>query len=173
MEEMIPWVLVVMGSDSDYDVVKGCLKILKQFGIGFEAVVCSAHRTPDAAAEYAKNAADNGFEVIIAAAGKAAHLPGVLAAYTTLPVIGLPIKSSTLDGLDSLLSIVQMPNGVPVATVAINGAENAGLLAAQILALKYPEIEAKLIPFKEDMKNGVVKKNIDLQEKIKNDMNTL
>ena len=138
MEEMIPWVLVVMGSDSDYDVVKGCLKILKQFGIGFEAVVCSAHRTPDAAAEYAKNAADNGFEVIIAAAGKAAHLPGVLAAYTTLPVIGLPIKSSTLDGLDSLLSIVQMPNGVRLPPLPLTEPKMR-LLAAQILALKYPK----------------------------------
>ncbi|HBN86318.1 MAG TPA: 5-(carboxyamino)imidazole ribonucleotide mutase [Clostridiales bacterium] len=166
MEEKKPSVLVVMGSDSDYDIVKDCLKVLKQFGIEFEAVVCSAHRTPDAAAEYAKNAADNGFEVVIAAAGKAAHLPGVLAAYTTLPVIGLPIKSSTLDGLDSLLSIVQMPNGVPVATVAINGAENAGLLAAQILGLKYTNISDKLVSYKESMKNKVMAKNVDLQKKI-------
>ena len=142
MEEKKPSVLVVMGSDSDYDIVKDCLKVLKQFGIEFEAVVCSAHRTPDAAAEYAKNAADNGFEVVIAAAGKAAHLPGVLASYTSLPVIGIPIKSSTMDGLDSLLSIVQMPSGIPVATVAIDGADNAALLAVQILSVAYPELLA-------------------------------
>lgn len=166
MDYMIPSVLVVMGSDSDYDVVKDCLKVLKQFGIGYEAVVCSAHRTPEAAAEYAKNAALNGFEVVIAAAGKAAHLPGVLAAYTTLPVIGLPIKSSTMDGLDSLLSIVQMPAGIPVATVAINGAENAGLLAAQILGVKYKNIGDQLILYKEKMKEKVLAKNAELQKKI-------
>ena len=161
-----PSVLVLMGSDSDYDVVKDCLTVFKKFDIKFEAYVCSAHRTPEPAAEYAKNAAKNGFEVIIAAAGKAAHLPGVLAAFTVLPVIGLPIKSSTMDGLDSLLSIVQMPNGIPVATVAINGAENAGLLAAQILGIKYPYIAEKLIEYKSNMKNKVIEKNAELQRKI-------
>ena len=132
-----PKVAVIMGSDSDLPVVRKTLEVLKAFEVVFETRVISAHRTPDQAASYAKEAQDQGFEVIIAAAGKAAHLPGVLAAFTTLPVIGLPIKSSTMDGLDSLLSIVQMPSGIPVATVAINGAENAGLLAVQISSLKY------------------------------------
>src|SRR6056297_4221132 len=129
-------IAVLMGSDSDYEVVKKGLDILKDFDVEYEARVISAHRTPDRALEFARGAAGNGFDVIIGAAGKAAHLPGVLAGVTTLPVIGLPIKSSTMDGLDSLLSIVQMPSGVPVATVAINGAKNAGLLAVQMLSIK-------------------------------------
>ena len=120
-----PKVAVVMGSDSDFPVLKSCIKLLKEFGVEVEVMVCSAHRTPDKAAEFAKSAEDNGIGVIIAAAGKAAHLPGVLAAFTPLPVIGIPVKSSTMDGLDSLLSIVQMPSGIPVATVAIDGADNA------------------------------------------------
>ena len=115
----------------------------------------SAHRTPDAAAEFSKTAKDNGFGVIIAAAGKAAHLGGVIAAYTTLPVIGIPIKSSTMDGLDSLLSMVQMPGGIPVATVAIDGAQNAAILAAQILALSDDTLAVKLDDFKKDMESGV------------------
>ena len=122
-------VAVVMGSDSDLGVVGDTLKRLKDFGIPYQARVISAHRTPYEAEKFATKALDNGFGVIIAAAGKAAHLAGVIAAYTTLPVIGLPIKSSTMDGLDSLLSIVQMPKGVPVATVAINGSDNAAILA--------------------------------------------
>ena len=123
----MPKVAVIMGSYSDIGVVKPCIDILKDFGIEVDARVISAHRTPDAAHEYAASADANGVEVIICAAGKAAHLGGVIAAYTPLPVIGLPVKSSTMDGLDSLLSMVQMPGGIPVATVAINGGLNAGL----------------------------------------------
>ena len=128
-------VAIVMGSNSDLPVVKGAIDKLKQFGVEYEARVISAHRTPQAAEEFAKGAEDRGVSVIIAAAGKAAHLGGVIAAYTTLPVIALPIKSSLMDGLDSLLSMVQMPSGIPVATVAVNGADNAGILAVQMLAL--------------------------------------
>ena len=128
-------VAVVMGSDSDLPVMKPCIQTLRGLGVPFVVRVMSAHRTPDAAAQFSKSAAENGFGVIISAAGKAAHLGGVLAAHTTLPIIGVPIKSSTLDGLDALLSTVQMPSGVPVASVAIDGAKNAALLAAEILAL--------------------------------------
>ena len=124
---MIKKVAVIMGSDSDFPVVKNCIKTLKSFGVPVEVRVLSAHRTPDEAALFSRTARQNGFGVIIAAAGKAAHLAGVLAAHTTLPVIGIPIKSSTLDGLDALLSTVQMPSGIPVATVAIDGADNAAL----------------------------------------------
>ena len=137
-------VAVIMGSDSDFPVVKGAITQLKKFGVPYEARVMSAHRTPAAAEEFARTAEEQGFGVIIAAAGKAAHLGGVLAAQTILPVIGLPIKSSFCDGLDSLLSIVQMPSGIPVATVAINGGVNAALLAAQIIAVSDPELAAKL-----------------------------
>lgn len=161
-----PKVAVIMGSDSDLPVVRKTVEVLKAFEVDFEVNVMSAHRTPDRAAEYAKNAEDNGFEVLIAAAGKAAHLPGVLAAFTTLPVIGIPIKSSTMDGLDSLLSIVQMPSGIPVATVAVDGAENAGLLAVQILAVKYGYLKEKLRAHKEKMKQDVIKKD----EKIKGEV---
>lgn len=153
-------VAVVMGSRSDLPVVEKTLEILKKFGIAYEARVLSAHRTPDEALAFSKDAKQNGFDLLIAAAGKAAHLPGVLAAVTTLPVIGLPIKSSTMDGLDSLLSIVQMPTGIPVATVAINGAENAGILAAQILALKYPELEERLLTFKAEMRGNILKDSV-------------
>lgn len=152
-------VAVIMGSDSDFPIVSKTLEILDRFGIEREVRVLSAHRTPYKALEFAKNAEDNGFDLIIAAAGKAAHLPGVLAAVTILPVIGLPIKSSTLDGMDSLLSIVQMPKGIPVATVAINGAENAGLLAVEILSLKYTELKAKLREYREEMKRTVEEKD--------------
>ena len=147
----MPKVAIVMGSKSDLEVCGPCADALKKFGIEPVLRVISAHRTPDAAHEFAIGAKKNGFEVIVAAAGKAAHLGGVLAAYTTLPVIGLPVKSSTLDGLDSLLSMVQMPSGIPVATVAINGGENAGILAAQILGLKYADIADKLVKHKADM----------------------
>ena len=157
-------VAVILGSDSDLPVVKKALTRLKKFDIPFEARVISAHRTPDAAFEFASKAKANGFGVIIAAAGKAAHLGGVLAAYTTLPVIGLPIKSSTMDGLDSLLSMVQMPSGVPVACVAIDGAENAAILAAQMLALSDPELDAKLEAHKKDMADSVAEKDRKLQE---------
>ena len=155
-----------MGSDSDFPIVSPAIKRLKSFGIPVEVCVMSAHRTPDAAAEFSKNAKAEGFGVIIAAVGKAAHLGGVLAAYTTLPVIGVPVKSSTLDGLDALLSMVQMPSGVPVATVAIDGADNAAILAAQMLALSDDSIAAQLEQMKVDMEKGVAKKNEALQAKV-------
>ncbi len=148
---------IVMGSKSDYPVVERTEKILAEFGVEYETRIMSAHRTPVAAMDFAKSAEENGIEVIVAAAGKAAHLGGVLAAFTPLPVIGLPIKSSTLTGLDSLLSIVQMPKGVPVATVAIDGAENAGILAVQILSLKYPNLREKMIAYKKKMEEDVKK----------------
>ena len=133
-------VAIVMGSKSDADVMAKAAEALDEFGIENETFVISAHRKPRAVFEFATNAEENGFEVIIAGAGMAAHLPGVIAGITPLPVIGVPTKSASLDGLDSLLSIVQMPPGVPVATVAIDGARNAGILAAQILSVKYPEL---------------------------------
>ena len=157
-------VAVIMGSDSDLPVVQKCLDQLKKFGIPCEAHVFSAHRTPALVEKFASSAKDNGFGVIIAAAGKAAHLGGVIAAYTTLPVIGIPIKSSTMDGLDSLLSMVQMPGGIPVATVAIDGAQNAAILAAQILALSDDTLAVKLDDFKKDMEAGVEAKDKKLQE---------
>lgn len=154
---------VIMGSDSDFPVVSGAVKTLKSFGIPVEVHVMSAHRTPEKAAAFSSAARQNGFGVIIAAAGKAAHLAGVLAAHTTLPVIGIPIKSSTLDGLDALLATVQMPSGIPVATVAIDGAENAAILAAQMLALSDEGIAAQLEEKKRQMVLGVEKKDKDLQ----------
>ncbi|MCR4434681.1 MAG: 5-(carboxyamino)imidazole ribonucleotide mutase [Clostridiales bacterium] len=162
-----PKAAVIMGSDSDFPILEGCIKLLKDFGVQVEVMVCSAHRTPDKAAEFAKNAEDNGIDVIIAAAGKAAHLPGVLAAYTPLPVIGVPVKSSTMDGLDSLLSMVQMPSGIPVATVAIDGAENAALLAVQILSTASHELRMKMKAYKAALANKVEEKNRALQEKLK------
>ncbi len=165
---MTPKVALIMGSDSDLPALRPCIGALKKFGIEVEARVLSAHRTPDAAAVFAKNAKERGFSVIIGAAGKAAHLPGVLAAFTTLPVIGIPIKSSTMDGLDSLLSIVQMPKGIPVATVAIDGGENAAILAAQIVALSNPEVARKLEEHKLDMLREVGEKDARLQEELKN-----
>lgn len=161
-----PKVAIVMGSDSDFPVLKDCIKVLKRFNVEVEARVISAHRTPYKAEQFAKNAEANGIDVIIGAAGKAAHLPGVLAAFTTLPVIGLPIKSSTMDGLDSLLSIVQMPKGVPVATVAINGADNAGLLAVQILSLAYGGLKDKLKQFKKEMAEQVEQKDQMIQGEV-------
>lgn len=152
-------VAFVMGSDSDLPVVEKGIQTVKAFGIEVVVRVISAHRTPEAAEVFAKNAEAEGIGVIIAAAGKAAHLGGVLAAYTTIPVIGLPIKSSTLDGLDSLLSIVQMPPGIPVATVAIDGAENAGILAAQILALSDQTLKEKLKEHKQVMAQKVAEKD--------------
>jgi 5-(carboxyamino)imidazole ribonucleotide mutase len=160
-------VAVIMGSDSDLSVVSGAIRQLKEFGIPFETRVISAHRTPEQAEAFARGAADAGFGVIIAAAGKAAHLGGVIAAYTTLPVIGLPIKSSTLDGLDSLLSIVQMPPGIPVATVAIDGAQNAAILAAQILALSDAALAKTLAAHKTAMAEKVREKDRKLQAEVK------
>jgi 5-(carboxyamino)imidazole ribonucleotide mutase len=155
-------VAIVMGSKSDYPVLEKTEAILKEFGVDFGTRIISAHRTPRIAEEFASKAEENGIEVIIAAAGKAAHLGGVLAAYTAMPVIGLPIKSSTLDGLDSLLSMVQMPKGVPVATVAIDGAENAALLAVQILSVKYPDLREKLKNYKIKMEEEIVKQDQEL-----------
>jgi len=150
-------VAIVMGSKSDYAIVEKSECILKEFNVEYETRIISAHRTPRIAEVFASKAEENGIEVIIAAAGKAAHLGGVIAAYTPIPVIGLPVKSSTLDGLDSLLSMVQMPKGVPVATVAIDGAENAGLLAVQILSLKYPELRMKMKIYKKQMEEDIIK----------------
>jgi 5-(carboxyamino)imidazole ribonucleotide mutase len=157
---------VIMGSMSDFPVLEKTIDTLKSFGISVEAHVMSAHRTPDAAHAFASSAQDNGIDVIIAAAGKAAHLAGVIAAYTVLPVIGLPIKSSTMDGLDSLLSTVQMPPGIPVATVAINGGENAALLAVQIMSLKYSELNQKLKEYKKAMADKVMTADMDLQKEM-------
>lgn len=159
-------VAIIMGSDSDLPVVEKTINTLKDLGIPFEAHVMSAHRTPEEACAFARTAAEKGFGVIIAAAGKAAHLAGVLAGHTPLPVIGIPMKSSTMDGLDSLLSTVQMPSGVPVATVAIDGAENAGLLAAQMLAISDDSLFRKLQEKKEQMRQKVMEKDKKLQEKL-------
>ena len=159
-------VALIMGSDSDFPAVSDAIKQLKAFGIPFEAHVISAHRTPYDAEQFAKSARDNNFGVIIAAAGKAAHLAGIIAAYTTLPVIGLPIKSSMMDGLDSLLSIVQMPAGIPVATVAIGGAQNAAILAAQILGIYDETLEEALGVFKADMADSVRAKDKKIQKEI-------
>jgi 5-(carboxyamino)imidazole ribonucleotide mutase len=159
-------VAVVMGSDSDFPTMKKCLKILKDFEIDYEAMVCSAHRTPDKAAEFARNADNQGFDIIIAAAGKAAHLAGVMAAHTVLPVIGIPINSTTLDGLDSLLSTVQMPSGIPVATVAVDGAENAALLAVQMLSIAHPGLKDKMTEYKKALVLKVEEKNKALQQKL-------
>lgn len=166
MDNTAKKVAVIMGSDSDLPAVKPAIDKLKSFGVPVEAHVMSAHRTPALAADFAANARKNGFGVIIAAAGKAAHLGGVLAAHTTLPVIGIPVKSSTLDGLDALLATVQMPSGIPVATVAIDGADNAAILAAQMLALSDEGLAARLLEMKKSMAEGVEKKNAALQEKV-------
>jgi len=144
-------VAIVMGSKSDMQVMEPAAAVLKEFGIESEIYVISAHRNPKRCAEFATGAADAGFSVIIAGAGGAAHLPGVIASMTPLPVIGVPVKSQALNGLDSLLSIVQMPYGVPVATVAIDGAKNAGVLAAQIIGVSDPEIRSKVAEFKRKM----------------------
>ncbi len=159
-------VAVIMGSDSDLPVVKGAIDKLKAFDIPVEVHVMSAHRTPAAAAAFASGAKENGFGVIIAAAGKAAHLAGVLAAHTTLPVIGIPIKSSTLDGLDALLATVQMPSGIPVATVAIDGSENAAILAAQMLALSDESLAQQLSQMKQEMEQKVLEKDRKLQQTV-------
>ncbi len=158
-------VAVIMGSDSDLPVVEKAINTLKNFGIPFEVHVYSAHRTPAESRSFIVSARDNGFGAIIAAAGKAAHLAGALAAGTTLPVIGIPIKSSTLDGLDALLSTVQMPSGIPVATVAIDGAENAALLAAQIIAVEDSELAAKLDSAREASREKVLAKDAEVSKR--------
>jgi 5-(carboxyamino)imidazole ribonucleotide mutase len=162
---MNPKVSIIMGSTSDLPIMEQTAKLLDEFEIPFEINALSAHRTPDEAADFGKNAAQRGIKVIIAGAGGAAHLPGVIAALTTLPVIGVPIKASiSIDGWDSILSILQMPPGIPVATVGLNGAMNAGILAAQILATGDPEIMEKMKTFKTDLAKKIVKANEDLKE---------
>ena len=155
-------VSIVMGSISDKEIGKKVTGILEKFGVEYDVRVISAHRTPYVATDFAEKAEENGIEVIIAIAGKAAHLAGVLAGVSPLPVIGIPAKSSTMDGLDSLLSVVQMPKGVPVATVAIDGGENAGLLAVQILATKYPELRQKYKDYKVEMAEEIKKIDAEL-----------
>lgn len=159
---------ILMGSDSDLPVVEGAIKTLADLEIPYEVHVYSAHRTPREAREFSENAIENGFGVLIAAAGKAAHLAGAVAAGTTLPVIGIPIKSSTLDGLDALLSTVQMPGGIPVATVTIDGAKNAALLAAQILAVEDMELAQKLKARREADASKVLEKNRGIEERYNN-----
>ena len=156
-------VAVMMGSDSDLKVMQGAIDILKKMEVPFTVRVISAHRTPEAASEFAKNAIADGYGAIICGAGKAAHLAGAIAANTTLPIIGIPIKSSTLDGLDALLSTVQMPSGMPVATVAIDGAANAGLLAVQMLAISDETLAARLIEFRRAQTEKVLQKDAEIQ----------
>ena len=160
---MKPLVSIIMGSTSDWPVMKKAATFFEEMKIPFEVNALSAHRTPDEVEKFAKNASSKGIKVIIAGAGMAAHLPGVLAALTPIPVIGVPIKAS-LDGLDSLLAIVQMPPGIPVATVAINGALNAGILSAQMLATNNESMFNKTVKYKENLKEKIVKANIDLQK---------
>lgn len=162
-------VAVVMGSDSDLEVVSEAIRTLRELGIETEARILSAHRTPEQAKAFASSAREAGFGAIIAAAGKAAHLAGAIAAETTLPVIGIPMKSSTLDGLDALLSTVQMPSGIPVATVAINGAKNAALLAAEILAVEDELIAGKLADMRREMTNATLEKDRALREKLESE----
>ena len=160
-------VAVIMGSDSDLPVVKKAIAELKNYGVDYECHVMSAHRTPALASEFAANAKANGFGVIICAAGMAAHFAGVIAGHTTLPVIGIPCKSAALDGMDALLATVMMPSGIPVATVAIDGAKNAAILAIQMLALSDEELSKKLEAEKQAMIDGVAAKDAALQEALK------
>ncbi len=159
-------VAIIMGSDSDWSVVQPAVDVLTDFGVAAEVVVASAHRTPDKVHEFAAGARERGVEVIIAAAGAAAHLPGVIAAYTTLPVIGIPINSTCLNGLDALLSIVQMPAGIPVATMAVNGAKNAAIFAVQIMAGKHSELVKKLGESRKKMAEEVEEKAVRLSAKL-------
>ncbi|MCX6142641.1 MAG: 5-(carboxyamino)imidazole ribonucleotide mutase [Ignavibacteriales bacterium] len=160
LSEERPLVGIMLGSVSDLKQVEPAKDILKEFGVPFELKILSAHRTPDYAMKYAAEAESNGLEVIIAAAGGAAHLPGVVASKTLLPVVGIPIRSKALNGLDSLLSIVQMPAGIPVATVAIDGAANAALLAVAIMAAKHPELRAKLRRYRKSLEEKVLNANV-------------
>ena len=155
---------IIMGSDSDLPIMEDAINIFKEFGIGYEVNILSAHRTPNQHSEYSKSAIQRGLKVIIAAAGGAAHLPGVTAAHTTLPVIGVPIKGKSLEGMDSLLSIVQMPPGIPVATVSINGAKNAALLAVSILGLVNSDIQEKLVDYKKKMERESLTKNNNIKK---------
>ncbi|MGE5520357.1 MAG: 5-(carboxyamino)imidazole ribonucleotide mutase [Candidatus Dadabacteria bacterium] len=156
---------IIMGSDSDLQVMQAAADILQYFGIQFELTVVSAHRTPERMFEYARTAKERGLKVIIAGAGGAAHLPGMVASLSSLPVIGVPVKSSnSIDGWDSILSILQMPNGIPVATVALNAAKNAGILAAEIIGIFDDSVSTKVIDYKEQLKTEVITKVIKLQE---------
>lgn len=155
---------IIMGSDSDLPVMEVCARVLEDFGVSYELTIVSAHRTPDVLVSYAKTAEKNGLKVIIAGAGGAAHLPGMTASMTVLPVIGVPVTTKTMDGLDSLLSIAQMPPGVPVATVAVNGAKNAGLLAVSILATSDSKLLKKLTDFKSTMNKEVKVKAAKLKK---------
>lgn len=157
---------IVMGSKSDFEVVKPCVAALKKFGVETEVRVISAHRTPEEAHEFARTASERGIEVLVGVAGKAAHLAGVLAANTVLPVIALPVQTSFMGGLDSLLSMVQMPSGIPVATVGVNAGENAGLLAVQILAVKYPALQEKLRAYKAQMREKINADDKELQKQL-------
>lgn len=159
MKSENPKVGIIMGSDSDLPVMKEAAVILEDFGISYEIKIVSAHRTPNLMAEYGASAHKRGLKVIIAGAGGSAHLPGMIASHTPLPVIGVPVKSKSLDGLDSLFSIVQMPGGVPVATVAINGAKNAGILAAEIIATSHNDLLDKIIQYKKNLEIESIKKN--------------
>lgn len=161
-------IAVLMGSDSDLPVVKAAFQVLREYGVPYEAHVMSAHRSPEAVRDFALAARERGFGAIIAAAGKAAHLAGAVAASTTLPVIGIPVKSSTLDGLDALLATVQMPSGMPVATVAIDGAANAALLAVQMLALSDAALAEKLDATRREMKARIAEKDARLQKELEN-----
>lgn len=159
-----PLVGIIMGSDSDLPVMSAAVEMCEEFGIAYEVDIVSAHRTPEKLVAYSTSADDRGLKVIIAGAGGAAHLPGMVAALTVLPVIGVPIRSSSLDGMDSLLSIVQMPGGVPVATVAINGAKNAGILAAQIIGSGDSDLRKKIAAYKNKLKSEVEQKSEKLQK---------
>lgn len=171
MSDKKPLVGILMGSDNDYEVMVESAKILKQFDIPFEMIVSSAHRTPERTAKYVSEARGRGLRVLIAGAGAAAHLAGVVAAETTLPVIAVPIDATSLQGLDALLAMVQMPAGIPVATMAIGpaGARNAGIFAAQVLATAEEQIAEKLVAFKQEMAAGVIRKSEKLQQRLADD----
>ncbi len=171
MSKKVPVVGILMGSDSDYDIMVEAAKILKQLEVPFEMIVSSAHRTPERTVEYVRAVHDRGVKVLIAGAGAAAHLAGVVAAETTLPVIAVPIDATSMRGLDALLAMVQMPAGIPVATMAIGsaGARNAGIFAARILAIEDAELENRLLQFKQDMAASVIKKSDLVQEKMIDD----
>ena len=160
----MPRVGIIMGSDSDLAIMQEAAEVLAEFAVDYDMTICSAHRLPRETSEYALQAMDRGLDVIIAGAGGAAHLPGVIAAYTILPVIGVPIKTSALGGVDSLYAIVQMPKGIPVATVAINGSANAALLALEMIALKDKDIQDKLIQYRNKMANDVLQKDQKLKQ---------
>ena len=168
MSENMPQVGILMGSDNDYQVMVEAAKVLKKFGVAFEMIVSSAHRTPERTSEYVRTARDRGLKILIAGAGAAAHLAGVVAAETILPVIAVPIDATSLQGLDALLAMVQMPAGIPVATMAIGsaGARNAGIFAVQVLATEHAELAAKLSQFKREMASGVKEKSSKIQEKL-------